>query len=334
MDFQKAIALIDSCSKALISTHVRPDGDGCGCMRAMMDALAGLGKQVCPLLLSPPASWYAGLFESAVPVLGNDITKQQLMDGVFEDCDLIILVDTNSMVQLPGLDLWLRKVRGQKPILVIDHHVTGDGLGDVQLVDPEAAATGEIVFGLFKAAGWPLTRPVVEAIFTAISTDTGWFRFGNADSRIFYAAAELINAGARPDVLSRRMYQSFSPSRLRLMVRMLEHLDLFEEGRIAIQYILRKDFDDTGASGADTENLIDECQRISTVETAVLLVELSDGRFRCSLRSKGEVDVRAIAQKYGGGGHILAAGVTLNGPLEAAKRLVLQDIKEQMSKQP
>ena len=101
---------------------------------------------------------------------------------------------------------------------MIDHHVTGDGLGDVQLVDPEAAATGEIVFGLFKAAGWPLTRPVVEAIY-------GYFnRYGLVSiwerrQPNFYAAAELINAGARPDVLYRRMYQSFSPSRLRLMVR-------------------------------------------------------------------------------------------------------------------
>jgi phosphoesterase RecJ-like protein len=330
MDFKKAIALIDTCTKALITTHVRPDGDACGCMRAMMDALAARGKQVRPLLLSPPASWYAALFEQKVPVLGNDISQPQLMGGVFGDCDLIILLDTNSSIQLPGLDLWLSKIRGQKKVLVIDHHVTGDGLGDAELIDPEAAATGEIVFDLFKAAGWPITAPIAEAIFVALSTDTGWFRFGNADSRIFHTAAELINAGARPDVLYRGLYQSFSPARLRLMVRMLDHLELHEEGRIATQYILRRDFDETGASGPDTENLIDECQRIGTVEAAVLLVELSDGRFRCSLRSKGKINVRAIAQKYGGGGHTLAAGVTLDGPLSAAKDLVMKEITAQL----
>lgn len=333
MDFQKAIGLIDTCSKVLITTHVRPDGDACGCMRAMMDVLREKGKTVFPLLLSPPAAWYAALFEQKVPVLGNDITQSQLMEGYFEDCDLIVLLDTNSMIQLPGLDSWLGSIQGRKKLLVIDHHLTGDGLGDVELIDPEAAATGEIVFDLFKVGGWPITAPVAEAIFVALSTDTGWFRFGNADSRIFHTAAELINAGARPDVLYRRLYQSFSPARLRLMVRMLEHLELHEEERIATQYILRKDFDDTGATGPDTENLIDECQRIGTVEAAVLLVELSDGRFRCSLRSKGAVDVRAIAQKYGGGGHTLAAGVTLDGPLEKAKERIVFEITAQCKKQ-
>jgi len=329
-DFQKAIAWIQTSSKVLVTTHTRPDGDACGCVRAMMDGLSALGKQVYPLVLSPLASWYAALFEQKVPVLGNDITQPQLMEGFFDDCDLIVIVDTDSRVQLPGFAEWLEKVKGDKKIMVIDHHVTGDGLGDLELIDTDAAATGEIVFDLFKAAGWAITEPVAEAIFIALSTDTGWFRFGNADSRIFHTAAELINAGARPDVMYRRLYQGFSPARLRLMVRMLEHLELHEEERIAIQYILRKDFDDTGATGPDTENLIDECQRIATVEAAVLLVELSDGRFRCSLRSKGAVDVRVIAQKYGGGGHTLAAGVTLDGPLEAAKALMVREIASQL----
>lgn len=329
-DFQRVIDLFEQSSEVLITTHIRPDGDACGCMRAMMDALAVQSKQVRPLLLSPPASWYAAMFEKKIPVLGNDITQDQLMEGFFEGCDLIVIVDTNSRVQLPGFAEWLEKVKGRKKVLVIDHHVTGDWLGDLELIDTEAAATGEILFDFFKAAGWTITEPIAEAIFIALSTDTGWFRFGNADSRIFHTAAELINAGARPNVVYRRLYQGFSPARLRLMVRMLEHLDLFENEEIAVQYILRSDFDETGATGADTENLIDECQRIATVEAAVLLVELSDGRFRCSLRSKGAVDVRVIAQKYGGGGHTLAAGVTLDGPLEAAKNLAVQEIAAQL----
>ena len=111
---------------------------------------------------------------------------------------------------------------------------------------------------------------------------------------------------------------------------MLDHLELHENGRVATQYILRKDFDETGSSGPDTENLIDECQRIQTVDVAVLFVELADGRFRCSLRSKGKVDVRKIAQKYGGGGHILASGVNLQGPLDTAKTAILKEIIEQL----
>lgn len=329
MDFQKALQLIDSSRRILVTSHIRPDGDACGCMRALMEVLRGLGKEVHALLLSPPASWYAELFGEKVSVLGNDLKPEDLAAKPWSDTDLVIVVDTNSIIQLPGLEGWLAE-RSKKKVLVIDHHITGDGLGDVQLLDSEAAAAGEIVFDLFKAAGWPITASAAEAVFAAISSDTGWFRFGNADSRIFRTAAELIEAGARPDVLYRLMYQSFTPARLRLMVRMLEHLELHEQERIASQYILRSDFEQTGAKGPDTENLIDECQRLKSVEAAFLLVELSDGRFRCSLRSKGHVDVRVIAQKYGGGGHTLAAGVTLEGPLEAAKERMVQEIAAQL----
>lgn len=329
MEFQKAIELIEHSSNIAITTHIRPDGDACGCMRALLEVLYAQGKQLFPFFLSPPASWYRDLFEEKIPVLGNDFRPEEFMEEPWSKCDLVILVDTNSLVQLPGLERWL-SYRSNAKVLVIDHHLTGDGLGDVQLIDAEAAAAGEIVFDLLKAAGWPITPSTAEAIFVSLSTDTGWFRFGNADSRIFRTAAELIEAGARPDVLYRMMYQSFSPARLRLMVRMLEHLELHEQERIACQYILRRDFEETGAHGPDTENLIDECQRIKTVEAAFLLVELSDGRFRCSLRSKGKVDVRIIAQKYGGGGHTLAAGVTLEGPLEEAKEKMIREMAAQI----
>lgn len=176
-----------------------------------------------------------------------------------------------------------------------------------------------------------MTPRIAESIFIAVATDTGWFKFGNADSRIFHTAAELIEMGVHPNDTYRRLYQSFTPARLKLMTRMLEHLTLHAEGQIAMQYILRKDFDQTGASGPDTENLIDECQRIQSVEVAVLIVELADGKFRCSLRSKGKVDVRAVAQPYGGGGHTLAAGVTLPGPLDNVMNTLLADITRQMN---
>ncbi len=327
--YRAALRLIQASKNILITTHIRPDGDACGCMRVMMDGLAAIGKQVQGLFLSPLASWYEGMFEHKIPVLGNDVKKEQLTEKL-ADIDLVVIVDTNSLVQLPGLEDWLKTARNNGgEILVMDHHITSDGLGDVELIDETAAATGEIVYDFFKAAGWTITPAVAEAIFIAISTDTGWFKYGNADSRIFHTAAELIEQGVRPNEIYRRMYQSFTPVRLKLMTRMLEHLELHETGRIATQYILRKDFDETGASGPDTENLIDECQRIQTVEVAALFVELADGRFRCSLRSKGKIDVRKIAQKFGGGGHTLASGVNLQGPLENAKTSILREIRLQ-----
>ncbi len=325
--YQKAVEIIDISTKILITTHIRPDGDACGCVRALQETLISIGKTVQPLFMSPLAGWYQSLFDGPVAVLGNDIAANQL-DAYYKDIDLVIIVDTNSNVQLPGLSDWLAGCG--KKVLVIDHHITGDNLGTVELVDTTAAAAGEIVFDLLKFARWPITERIAESIFIALSSDTGWFKFGNTDSRIFHTAAELIDAGAKPNEIYALLYQSFLPSRIYLMTRMLEHLQLHANGRIATQYILRTDFDETGATGADTENLIDECQRIQTVQAAAMFVELSDGGFRCSLRSKGTVDVRKIAQKYGGGGHTLASGVNLDGPLENAVQIIVNEISVQL----
>ncbi|MHC5143377.1 MAG: DHH family phosphoesterase, partial [Planctomycetota bacterium] len=318
--FQDAVDLINNATSVLLTTHIRPDGDACGCVRALMEIVQQLGKKAQPLFMSPLAAWYESLFDEKPSILGNNVQPEKLSE-IYRDVDLVIIVDTDSNVQLPGLADWLAECG--KKILVIDHHITGDDLGDVSLVDTAAAAAGEIVFDLVKYADWDITERIAESIFIALSTDTGWFKFGNTDSRIFHTAAELIDAGARPNVIYRLLYQSFTPSRLYLMTRMLDHLQLHADARIATQYILRKDFDETGASGPDTENLIDECQRIESVEVAALFTELADGGFRCSLRSKGKIDVRRIAQKYGGGGHTLASGVNLKGPLEAAVQSIV-----------
>ncbi|MHC4553519.1 MAG: DHH family phosphoesterase [Planctomycetota bacterium] len=325
---KQCVELMDAAGNVLITSHIRPDGDACGCIRALTGALTARGKRVRSLFMSPLAAWYNTLFDTETAVLGNDITQEQLMGGYYDDVDLIIIVDTDSRVQLPGFADWLAVC--DKKVLVIDHHITGDGLGTVSLVDTTAAAAGEIVFDLLKFANWPITPDIAESIFIALSSDTGWFKYGNTDSRIFNTAAELIDAGARPNEIYALLYQSFSPSRIHLMTRMLEHLQLHADGRIATQYIMRADFDETGATGADTENLIAECQRIKSVQAAMLLVELADGGFRCSLRSKGAVDVRKIAQKYGGGGHTLASGVNLEGPLEKALETVVNEAKKQL----
>ncbi len=327
-DLKKAIELINSATNILITSHTRPDGDACGSIRAMCDILEHLGKKTQPILLSPLASWYEFLFEDKVPVLGNDIPVEKLKQGKFDDCDLVIIIDTNSYIQLPQFDDWL-KTAGKK-VLVIDHHITGDDLGDVEVIDTAAAATGEIIYDLLKYAGWPITRQIAEALFVAVSTDTGWFKFTNADSRLFRNAADLIDAGARPPEIYQKLYQNLTLPRLKLMVRMLDGLELHFDGRVAIQYLMRKDFDETGATGRDTENLIDECQRLASVRVAALFVELKDGDFRCSLRSRSPVDVRRIAQRYGGGGHKMASGLNLPGPIENAKKLVLDAIAQQL----
>ena len=145
-DFQKAIKLINKSNDVLITTHTRPDGDACGTMVALADVLTGLGKRVKLLLLSSLPQWYEFLFETKPPLLGEDVDLEQLKQGKFAKPDLIIVIDTNSYSQLPQFDQYLKEA--DKAVLVIDHHITADGLGDVELVDTGAAASGLIVFDL------------------------------------------------------------------------------------------------------------------------------------------------------------------------------------------
>ncbi|MCX5637189.1 MAG: bifunctional oligoribonuclease/PAP phosphatase NrnA [Planctomycetota bacterium] len=326
-NFQKAVRLLNKSAKCLITTHTRPDGDACGCLAAMSDVLTALGKKVKPLLLSPIPEWYGFLFTEKAPVLGRDITLDQLTKGEFGEFDLIIIIDTNSFSQLPQFDQYLKQT--DKPVLVIDHHITSDGLGDVELVDSTAAAAGLIVLDLLKYACWPITEKIAQALFVAIATDTGWLQFTNTNSRVYRSCAELVDAGAKPTQLYHELYQNFSVPRFKLMLAMLGTLELQLDGRFATQHISRRDFERTGAADADTENLINECHRIGTVAVSALFIELKDGRIRCSLRSTCPIDVSKIASKFGGGGHPAAAGTYLPGPLENAKQLILTEVTEQ-----
>jgi phosphoesterase RecJ-like protein len=327
-DLKKAVDLINNSDSALITAHTKPDGDACGCILALSNVLQSMGKKSRTLMLSAMPDWYDFLFAQKPPILGEDIDLEQLTNGNFGQFDLIIIVDTNSLSQLPKFDQYLKQI--DKPVLILDHHATADGLGNVELVDSSAAATGLIVYDLLKYAGWQITEKIAETLFVAVATDTGWFQFSNTDSRVHRVCSELIDAGAKPIEIYHNLYQNFSYARFLLTVAMLNTLELYLDGRFAIQHITQQDFEQTGAKLKDTENLINECRRISTVETTALLVELKDGRIRCSLRSTGGIDVSEIAAKFGGGGHKMAAGTFLDGPVEYAKEIIIREVTEKM----
>jgi phosphoesterase RecJ-like protein len=327
-DFQKAIELISKSNDILITSHTKPDGDACGCIAVMYDALRGVGKNVTPLLLSAVPQWYEFLFAEKPAVLGEDVQFDELTAGRLGQFDLILIVDTNSHSQLAKFNDYLKL--NDAPILILDHHETSDGLGDVELVDSDAAATALIVLDLFKYANWPVTEKIAESLFVALATDTGWFQFSNTDSRVYRACAELIDAGVKPTKIYDHLYLNFSYPRFKLLAGMLDKLELYLDGRFAMMQITQRDFERTGAAYSDTENLINESHRIDSVEASALFIELKDGRIRCSLRSRGPLDVSKIAAKYGGGGHTMAAGTFLPGPLENAKQLVLDEISKKM----
>jgi bifunctional oligoribonuclease and PAP phosphatase NrnA len=325
LKFQDAVELINKSANVLITTHTKGDGDAAGCCVAMTETLSMLGKKAQVLFLSPLPDWYAFLFDRPVPILGKDLSKDQLSQNKF---DLIIIVDTNSNSQLPGFDEYLK--RAGIPVLVIDHHATSDGLGDVELVDSTAAAATSVVLDLFRFAHWPITPKMAQALFAGIATDTGWFHFSNTTSRCLRDSADLVDAGAKPDDIYRLIYQTFSPQRFKLMTVMQNTLELNFDCRYASQFLTLQDFKTTGAKYEDTENLIDQCRRIASVEVAALFVELKDGRIRCSLRSRGAVDVCKIARQFDGGGHTSAAGAYLPGPIDNAKKLILNAVKSQL----
>jgi len=327
-NFKKAIDIISKSKCILITTHTKPDGDACGCVTAMCDALGALGKNVTPLLLSAAPQWYEFLFAEKAAVLGEDVQLDELIAGRFGSFDLVLIVDTNSHSQLTKFNDYLKQ--NDKPVLVLDHHETSDGLGDVELVDSDAAATGLIVLDLLKYAGWPVTEKIAESLFVALATDTGWFQFSNADSRVYRACAELIDAGIKPTQIYDHLYLNFSYPRFRLMAGMLDKLKLHLAGRYAAMQITQQDFERTGAAYSDTENLINECHRIDSIKASALFIELKDGRIRCSLRSRGPIDVSKIAAKFGGGGHTMAAGTFLPGPLENAKQLILTEMEKNL----
>jgi phosphoesterase RecJ-like protein len=327
-DFQKAVEIINNSHNVLITTHTRADGDAAGCCVALNEELLSLGKKVQVLLLSSLPQWYGFLFRTKPLVLGQDLTAEQLSAGALGKFDLLIIVDTNSYSQLPKIDAYLKQKPA--PILIIDHHATSDRLGDVELVDATAAAASLVVLGLFKFAKWPITPKIAEALFTGIATDTGWFHFNNTDAAVLRASAELVDAGANPPQIHRNIYSSFTIQRFRLMTAMQNTLETHFNNRFATQQLTQQDFKNSGAKYEDTENLIDECRRIASVEAAALFVELQDGRIRCSLRSDSRLDVCKIAAQFGGGGHTAAAGAYIPGPLDNAKKLILNAVENRL----
>jgi len=324
-NFQKAIDLLKESKNILVTTHTRPDGDACGSLIAITEAVKSLGKSVKMILLDELPQWYEFLFDEKPAVFNRDINAEKLKGSAI---DLIILVDVNSDSQLPGFCDFLKQ--NKKKVLVIDHHVSTDGLGDLELHDTAAAAAGIIVYDLLNFAKIEITEKIALALFVAIATDTGWFRFANTDSKALHSCAELMQKGVDPAAIYKNLYQSFTSQRFALMTVMLNSLELHLDGRYAAQHITQADFQSTGAEFKDTENLIDECQRVSSVEVAALFVESPDGRIKCSLRSRGPVDVRQIAQTFGGGGHKMAAGTHLSVPMEKAKQLIFTEIEKQL----
>lgn len=302
----------------LLLTHRRPDGDALGAMVGLALASRTLGLAPRPTLFEPLPARY-GLWAD---VVSWDQWHPQA--GPPAGCDAVVILDTCARAQLEPAAAFLESA---PPLLVIDHHVTGDGYGqrpdDLRLIDPTAGAASLLVAEWVRAADIPLTIPLAEALFTGIATDCGWFRFSNTDARLLGVTAELVAAGAEPNRLFGRIFEQEPLARLRLVSRVLAGLSLELGGRVAVMTLRDSDFEATGADRTMTEDIVNEAGRLGGVEVYVLLTEEPEGVVRVNLRSRNVVNVATVAAEFGGGGHARAAGVRLTGSLEAARATVL-----------
>ncbi|MDY6914622.1 MAG: DHH family phosphoesterase [Planctomycetota bacterium] len=320
--FKAVVERIGAARTILLVAHSRPDGDSLGSMSALATAANAAGKTVRTLLPDRLPQRYEHLFP------GDRPAPPERFDELAGAAEAIVILDTRAFSQLGCLEAQLRAAA--EKVVVIDHHATGDDFAAVQWVDVSAAAAGVMVGELIEALGWPV-EPAVDALMTAVLTDTGWLRFANTDARCLRAVAGWLERGARMDTLYRRLFQDDRPRRLRLMARMLEGLQWHCDGRLAVMAIRQSDFAATGTSPVETENLINEAMRVGETEIAVLLVEEKDC-VRASLRSRNLVDVAALAGRFGGGGHARAAGLRCGKNIDTLRDELIAACSETLNK--
>lgn len=320
--------MIEAMSKtrrALVTTHVRPDGDALGSIAALALALESRGASADLLLLSKLPSKYS--FVLGDPGLSHtDASVSGVPD--LAAYDTVIVADTGTFSQLPGLEQSLpafERLAGRQ-LLVIDHHRTQEPWGTLRLVDVTAAAATELIGRLLSAWGVPLTPGLAEALYVGIVSDSGWFAFSNTTPGTLRLAADLMDAGVDPDRMYQRLFQSEREPRLRLQARAMNSMQLLCGGRLAVLTVTADDFAATGAAVPDTENLINFPLALATVEMSLLVTQTpppDDRTIKVSCRSKGGVDVARFAEQFGGGGHARASGLKLPAPLESSLRTLI-----------
>jgi bifunctional oligoribonuclease and PAP phosphatase NrnA len=294
----------------LVCSHTRPDGDAVGSMLAFGMVLEQMGKQADLVTADQVPVLYRRLPGA------DEIRSAAAVRGKY-DAAILLECDSAERAGLEGLeDLFL---------INIDHHVSGHPYAQVNWIDCDAASVGELVYRLGKAAGVTLTPQMAACLYTTILTDTGSFSYGALSARTFALARELVLAGADPIALAKDVYYSVPASKVILLGAALN--TLAREDRLAWLWITLGDMARAGAVEEDCEGIVNFALSIAGVEAAVFLRELPDGQVRLSLRSKGQVNVAAIAEKLGGGGHPNAAGCTLAGPLERARKQILARLR-------
>lgn len=291
--------------------HIRPDGDCIGSQLALAMALQNEGKQV--------VCWNEDAAPAKLKFLDPDGRFQKPRSGESFDC--VIAVDCASFERLGRAGACI----GERKLFInIDHHESNTRYADLNWVSAREPSSGELIYRLLKIARWPVTRPMADNLFTAISTDTGSFQYPTTRPGTFHSAAELVTRGANLAKICDEVYQSYSLSRVRLLKHVYNKFRLAQNDRIAWFWLKQADFSRTGAVSNDSEGLIDHIRAIEPVVVACVFEELGPELTRVSLRSKSAaINVNEIAAQFGGGGHPAAAGARIAGrPLGVQRRVI------------
>lgn len=301
-----------------ILTHRRPDGDAIGSSLALGESLLELGKEI--RLIN----------EDAVPDSLNFLGGSQRFERAADltspvTVDLIIVVDAAGRDRVGDVVWDAMANRGQ--VINLDHHISNTRFGDLNHVEPAAPATGQIIHQLIASQGWPMPDTARDALYVAISTDTGSFRFPSTGADTYRIAADLVDRGLEVGDMAQRLYESFPMRRLLLLRDLLRDMEIRDDGRTTAVKLTRAMADAVGMREGDTEGLIDVIRSVDSVIVAVFFEEMIDGKIRVSSRSKTpRVDVGEICAVFGGGGHQLAAGARMSGPIDSAAERFLKEV--------
>jgi phosphoesterase RecJ-like protein len=311
-EIAKIVEAVRSRQRFVLSSHSRPDGDSIGSQLAMAYALRDLGKHVELVNLDAAPPQLMGF--PGVP----DIRIAPAVDGDF-DASIVMECSDLARTGVAGLD--------RAFVINIDHHPGNKEYGQINWFDATAAACAEMVFEVIRALGVPLSREIATHIYLAILTDTGSFHYSSISPRTFDICRQLLEAGVEPVRVSRQVFDSNSMGRLKLLASVLGGMTFDDSNRIGILFLDHAMARAAGGTYDDTEGLINQPLTVKEVQAVVFFKQSEDDNYRVSMRSKGEVDIGAVAKEFGGGGHKNASGCSASGPIEALKTTFTEKIR-------
>ncbi|HYY97038.1 MAG TPA: bifunctional oligoribonuclease/PAP phosphatase NrnA [Pyrinomonadaceae bacterium] len=305
----QVVGLIESKRRFAITSHIRPDGDSLGSSLGLFWLLRALDKEVEVIMRDDVPHAYAKL-------PGAELVR--VTPRVDRGYDAVFVIECSDITR-PGL------VDLEKQLVVnIDHHSTTALFGDINWIDSTASAVGEMVYNLCKALGVRVTREIAECVYTALITDTGSFHYSNTSERTFKVASELVRAGVKPAKVSQNVFANYPWSKIELMSGVLSTVRRDPSGRVAWLVQTQAAQERAGATDEDGDGFVNYPMSCGEVEACAFFKETAPGVYRVSLRSKCDVNVARIAERFGGGGHRNAAGCTFKGAWEEAEREVVR----------